>query len=170
MALSDYTEEIRQVKRNLYTAICIHQSRERLSRSPVNEILENILTDLRTELRSYEDILISYVYETGGLQACTEFMKLDRNTQPLYTEQPDACGDRSLDHIFFIGMAMLEQMDSEISGECRLYLITDDRPGRTSGIFREEEGELFINPRFAALNAEVIVVNQNRHDKKDIPV
>ena len=150
MSLRDFNEEIRNQKRKLYAAICIYQRPGSGTASPVNGMLEKTIAGLKSELPDYEEIQLAYVYETKGLQGCIPFRPVHADTEPFCMEPLDNADNHSIDHVYFMGMAMLEQMNSIAAGECRLYLITDDKLPRVNEL---------SNPRFAGLNAGIIIQN-----------
>lgn len=158
MALKDYTTEIRIKKRKLYVALCVYIKKGRACRSPVNEMIEIVISDLKKELMDYEEIRIAYVFETDGLQGCVPFERMTAETMPYYTEPKKDSSDHNLDHVFFMSMALLEDQNREERGECRLYLITDEKIERSNEIQWMEEGNTIMNPRFEDLNTKVMVV------------
>lgn len=157
MSIRDYEEELRSVKRDLNAVICVFQKPGNSRRRPVNRMLETIIDGLRSELPDYKSIRTAYVYETRGLQNCIPFQPLTAGTEPYYMEPVREAADHDLDHVFFLGMALLEKAQSINGGECRLYLVTDDRFGFASEICLRDEGTVNLNPRFAHLNTTIYI-------------
>lgn len=168
MSIRDYDYELRTSKSVLNAAICVYQKPGISGRSPINKMLETIINGLKKELPDYTTIQTAYVYETRGLQSCIPFEPLTTSSEPYYMEAVRDAADHSLDHVFFMGMALLEQAKGINRGECRLYLVTDDRFEHVNDICRKDEGEIVLNPRFKDVNPRIIIYKSEKSGGEEI--
>lgn len=157
MSIRDYEDELRTNKRDLNAVICVYQKPGFSSKSPVNRMLEKLVAGLKGEMPDYESIQIAYVYETRGLQNVLPFETVTSHTEPYYMEPIRDMADHSLDHVFFMGMALLEQAKAVNNGECRLYLVTDARFEHVNEVYWKDEEAIILNPRFAKMNPKVYI-------------
>lgn len=168
MSIRDYEYELRSDMRDLNAVICVYQKPGTSGRSPINAGLEAVIAELKREIPDYKVIQVAYVYETKGLQNCIPFEQLTSGTEPYYMEPIREVPDHNLDHVLFMGMAMLEQKKRINGGECRLYLVTDDRFKSGNEVVWHEDGMPVMNPKLNELNAAIIIVKQERTGGEEI--
>lgn len=161
MALSDYMEEFQIEKRKLYVAICIDQAPGYGKNSPVNRMLEELVGQLKRERMDYESIEVAYVYETEGMMDVKDFASLTEESLVWYKEPCIRMENHNLNHVFFMGMALLERVEKLYdTAEKRLYFVTDEKFERVNQIACETEKGLKANPRFAGMDVEIILVRE----------
>lgn len=144
-------EDFPEGRGKLNIVICINQKPGTGYRSPINEMLEQLQYRLKEECSRFQQIRIAYVYETSSLDV-RPFTVLDRDTPVFYKDYCEAAQVNDLAHLWFMGLALLEQKqwEEEKAEEQRLYLVTDEKFARVqvNEIVREEDGRLQLHPRF----------------------
>lgn len=149
--------------KRLNVVICIYHTIEGYGKSSINKILEQVQLELKEECEKYEDVKVAYVYETPSLLDVKKFEKLEKQT-PIYYKKlySNEKMIHNLAHIWFMGLALLEQQvcDEKQGVENRIYLITDEQFKRveTNQLVFEQNGELMLHPRFAALKFKPILI------------
>lgn len=158
MALSDFIEEFQIFDKKLYVTICIYHIPRLGTSSPINKMIEEVIEELKSELPDYEEIQIAYVYETRGLMDVKEFQPLTEDSPVYYKEPCEIIVSHKLEHVFFMGMAMLEPIqERDDAPETRLYLITDEKFERVNQIVYRDENRIRMNPRFSGMYTKIIL-------------
>lgn len=158
MSLFDFEDDIHISKRRLFAVICIDQAPECGTESPINEMIEHVISSLKEVLSEYEDISLAYVYESAGMTEAVPFLPFTRETECLYANLPTEGTSHNLNHLFFLSMAMLEQEQRRNqAADCRLYLLTNEHFPRVNQIVWQSAGRTIVNLRFAGLAAEIIL-------------
>ena len=170
MALNRYNKEYKMKERSfdrkkLNVVICIYHSSNLREKSPINEMLEKLQMQLKTECKKYDEIQIAYVYETPSLDA-KGFQVFTEETPIYYKELYEKRCSYNLENVWFLGLALLEQKvmeqnlpaDAEI--ENRIYLVTDERFDfyQSGKIVFEEDGEIKLHPRFSKLDITSVLI------------
>lgn len=154
MALKDFTQEYQFTNRTLYVCICIYQRPSYGVESQVNYFINKVVCDLKKEIEIYNEIHIAYVYETTGLMDVKPFCVLRESEKPYYKEPCGRVGNHSMEHIFFMGMEMLEQWKDE---ERRLYFVTDEILPRVNNLLHKSANGIVMNERYAHSDVKIIL-------------
>ncbi len=152
-------------KKMLNIVVCIYHDLSRQKKSPINEMLEELQKQLKTECKKHSEIQIAYVYETPSLSV-KEFEVFTEDTSIYYKTPCEKSRPHSLEHVWFMGLALLEQRLVEVEQfrdveiENRIYLLTDEKFDlyQSGKIVYEEDGEIFLHPRFSNLDVTSILI------------
>lgn len=138
----------------MYVCICINQRPGYGAESRVSYLIDQVFCDLKKEIALYNEIHIAYVYETIGLMDVKPFCVLKENKKPYYKETCGNVGDHSMDHIFFVGMELLEQCEN---GERRLYFLTDEKLPRVNNLLHKTPIGIEMNERYVHSDVKIIL-------------
>lgn len=159
MLSDEFQYEVSAAGGILNAVICIYQKPvQQEDQSRMNEMLEKLQLQLKTELQTYDEIWNAFVFQNSQLDV-KAFQQLDKDSWLYYKESGIESNTHNAANMLVMGMALLEQKaqrqkDRMQNIENRLYMVADETPRREHihRIFTAEKDRIVIHSRFRHLD------------------